>query len=114
MSSLGSLLLRLRPVIVGGASSTHRRLLASSLLPLGLLSDRPRVQVPSEGVERVGPDCLVLRDPLIQVGEAFGVQRVDALLSLDRDLDQLRLPQDLEVARDAGLRKSPELRDVAA
>src|SRR3989442_1387706 len=120
MSSSGSFPLDFRAVIVVEAYSTRRYRLASlglprlgivpsSLLPLGLLTDRPRVKVACQRVQRVGPHRLVLRDPLVQVGETLRVDRVDALLGPDRDLDELRLSEDPQVPRYAGLREAREL-----
>src|SRR5439155_5301114 len=81
----------------------------SSLLPLGLLTDRPRIEVACQGVQRVGPHRLVLRDPLVKVSETLRVDRVDALLGPDRDLDELRLSEDPQVPRYPGLREAREL-----
>ncbi len=61
-----------------------------------------------EGVEAVGPEAPVTVDPSVELGEAFALQRVDAALALRRDLDETRLPQHLEVARDGGLRDAGE------
>src|SRR5712691_9641443 len=103
MLALRSFLRAVPGVILVVAYSKHRWTLApgrfenrcgSLLLPLALLTAGPGVEIASQGVQRVGPHRLVFRDPFVEVGEALGIEFVDALLGTDGDLDELRLPQD--------------------
>src|SRR6267378_1118380 len=119
MLTLRSFLRAVPGVILVVAYSNHRWTLAaerlgdrcgSSPLPLALLAAGPGVKIVSQGVERVGPHRLVFRDPFVEVSEALGIEFVDALLGADRDLDELRLSQDLQVPRDTGLREAREPR----
>src|SRR3989449_6473095 len=77
---------------------------SSSLLPLRLLTDRPGIEIAVQGLERVGPHRLVLRDPLVEFRESFRFQLVDPLLRIHFDIHEPRLAEDLEVARYGGLR----------
>jgi hypothetical protein len=62
-----------------------------------------RGEVRLQGVQAVGPEAPVSIDPVVDLGEALPPQRVDAALAVGRDLDETRLPQHLEVARDGRL-----------
>src|SRR5207249_9198652 len=53
---------------------------SSSLLPLRPLTDRPGMEIPFQGLERVGPHRLVRRDPLVQVRQSLRFQLLDTLL----------------------------------
>src|SRR6266571_1223685 len=61
------------------------------------------VQVAFEGVQRLRPQGLVLRDPLIKFCESLRVEFVDSLLCLHLDVHEPRVAEHLEVARHAGL-----------
>jgi|SRR6185437_6397458 len=56
-----------------------------------------------ERVEVVDPEAAVAFDPVLDLCQPLPLQRVDAALAVGRDLDEPRLPQHLEVARDGGL-----------
>src|SRR6267143_900444 len=87
---------------------------SSSFLPLQLLTCGPSVEIAFEGLERVGPHCLVLRDPLVEFRESLRSQLVDPLLRVHFDIHEPCLAEHLEVARYGGLREVLELRrDVA-
>src|SRR2546427_5868457 len=81
---------------------------SSSLLPLRLLTDRPGIEIPFQGLERVGPHRLVLRDPLVEFRQSLRFQLVDPLLRIHFDIHEPRLAEDLEVAGHGGLREVPE------
>src|SRR6267143_3900261 len=81
----------------------------SSLLPLRLFARCPRVEIAFQRFERVGPHRLVLRNPFIEFGEALGVELVDALLRVDRDVDEACVAEYLQVSRDARLAEAREL-----
>src|SRR3989449_5377497 len=81
---------------------------SSSLLPLRLLTDRPGIEIAVQGLERVGPHRLVLRDPLVELRESFRFQLVDPLLRVHFDIHEPRLAEDLEVAGHGGLREVVE------
>src|SRR5881409_485557 len=81
---------------------------SSSLLPLRLLADRPGIEIPFQGLERVGPHRLVLRDPLVEFRESLRFQLVDPLLRVHFDIHEPRLAEDLEVAGHGGLCEVPE------
>src|SRR5216110_21838 len=122
VSPCGSLPL-IRAVILVGAYSSHRSPIrqagsaldlwsfSSSFLPLRFLSRAPRVQVSFEGREGVGPHRLVLRDPLVEFGQSFGLDRVDAFLRPNGHVDEARFAQYAEVFRDARLGNTRELRN---
>src|SRR5207247_10908546 len=87
--SSGSGLLALRAVIPNEALSNHRSHLPSgcfrgaclsSLLPPRLFTGGPGVEVAFQGLERVRPHRLIFRDPLVELREALGLDRVDPLL----------------------------------
>src|SRR2546426_465984 len=80
---------------------------SSSLLPLRLLTDRPGIEIPFQGLERVGPHGLVLRDPLVEFRQSLRFQLVDPLLRIHFDIHEPRLAEDLEVAGHGGLREGP-------
>src|SRR5438094_550153 len=77
---------------------------SSSLLPLRLLTDRPGIEIPFQGLERVGPHGLVLRDPLVEFRQSLRFQLVDPLLRIHFDIHEPRLAEDLEVTGHGGLR----------
>src|SRR2546421_556394 len=79
---------------------------SSSFLPPSLFTGGPGVEVAFQGLERVGPHRLVLRDPLVELGEALGFDRVDPLLRADGDIDELGLTEHLQVLRDPRLREA--------
>src|SRR2546426_11411404 len=81
---------------------------SSSLLPLRLLTDRPGIEKPLQGLERVGPHRLVLRDPLVEFRESLRFQLIDPLLRVHFDIHEPRLAEDLEVAGHGGPREGPE------
>src|SRR2546422_2448494 len=81
---------------------------SSSLLPLRLLTDRPGIEIPFQGLERVGPHRLVLRDPLVEFCQSLRLQLVDPLLRVHFDIHEPRLAEGLEVAGHGGLREVPE------
>src|SRR5436309_855846 len=81
---------------------------SSSLLPLRLLTDRPGIEIPFQGLERVGPHRLVLRDPLVEFRQSLRFQLVDPLLRMHFDTHEPRLAEDLEVTGHGGLREVPE------
>src|SRR2546430_3820288 len=81
---------------------------SSSLLPPRPLTDRPGIEIPFQGLERVGPHRLVLRDPLVEFCESLRFQLVDPLLRMHFDIHEPRLAEDLEVAGHGGLREVPE------
>src|SRR5205823_5857351 len=98
LPSSGSGLLALRAVIPSEALSNHRSHLPSgcfrgaclsSLLPPSLFTGGPGVEVALQGLERVGPHRLIFRDPLVELGEALGLDRVDPLLRAAGDFDEL-------------------------
>src|SRR3989442_808616 len=70
--------------------------------------DRPGIEIPFQGLERVGPHRLVLRDPLVEFRESFRFQLADPLLRVHFDIHEPRLAENLEVARYGGLREVPE------
>src|SRR6266545_8137742 len=72
------------------------------------LPARRRVQVVFERVQRLWPQGLVLRDPLMKFCEALRIQFVDSLLCLHLDVHEPRVAEHLEVARHAGLREVRE------
>src|SRR5437867_6844092 len=78
---------------------------SSSLLPLRLLTDRPGIEKPLQGLERVGPHRLVLRDPLVEFRESLRFQLIDPLLRVHFDIHEARLAEDLEVTGHGGLRE---------
>src|SRR2546426_478853 len=81
---------------------------SSSLLPPRPLTDRPGIEIPSQGLERVGPHRLVLRAPLVEFRQSLRFQLVDPLLRMHFDIHEPRLAEDLEVAGHGGLREVPE------
>src|SRR5256886_3707432 len=80
---------------------------SSSLLPLRLLTDRPGIEIPFQGLERVGPHRLVLRDPPVEFRQSLPFQLVDPLLRIHFDIHEPPLAEDLEVAGHGGLREVP-------
>src|SRR6266550_9448327 len=98
LPSFGSGLLARRAVIPSEALSNHRShrpsgcfrgSRSSSFLPPSRLTGGPGVEVVFQRLERVGPHRLILRDPLIELGEALRLDRVDPLLRADGDIDEL-------------------------
>src|SRR5438132_803308 len=112
----------IQALILGGAYSRHRSRTrqggsplvlgsnSSSFLPLRFLSRAPRTQVPFEGRERVGPHRLVLRDPLVEFGHSFGLDRVDSFLRPNGHVDEARFAQHTEVFRVARMVNAREIR----
>src|SRR5881409_2699302 len=91
-----------------GTSDPFEGFRSSSLLPLRLLTDRPGIEIPFQGLEGIGPHRLVLRDPLVEFRESLRFQLVDPLLRIHLDIHEARLAEDLEVAGHGGLREVPE------
>src|SRR5256714_3893259 len=83
---------------------------SSSFLPPSLFTGGPGVEVAFQGLERVGPHRLVFRDPLVELGEALGFDRVDPLLRAVGDIDELGLTEHPQVRRDPRLREAREPR----
>src|SRR5207244_421018 len=115
LPSSGSGLLDLRAVIPSQALSKHRSYLpsgcfrgarSSSFLPPCLFTGGPGVEIVFQGLERVGPHRLVFRDPLVELGEALRLDRVDPLLRADGDVDELGVTEYLQVPRDPRLREA--------
>src|SRR5437773_2902361 len=113
LPSSGSGLLALRAVIPNEALSSHRSHLPSgcfrgaclsSLLPPRLFTGGPGVEVAFQGLERVRPHRLIFRDPLVELREALGLDRVDPLLRADGDIDELGVTGYPQVLRDRRLR----------
>src|SRR5436190_1079480 len=109
LPSSGSGLLALRAVIPNEALSNHRSHLPSgcfrgaclsSLLPPRLFTGGPGVEVAFQGLERVRPHRLIFRDPLVELREALGLDRVDPLLRADGDIDELGVTEHPQVLRD--------------
>src|SRR6266550_6680023 len=76
---------------------------SSSFLPPSLFTGGPGVKVPFQGLERVGPHRLILRDPFVELGEALRLDRVNPLLRADGDIDELGVTEHLQVLRDTRL-----------
>src|SRR5437867_8064046 len=106
LPSSGSGLLALRAVIPSEALSNHRSHLPlgcfrgaclSSLLPPSLFTGGPGVEVAFQGLERVRPHRLIFRDPLVELREALGLDRVDPLLRArsEEHTSELQSPYDL-------------------
>src|SRR2546426_989949 len=81
---------------------------SSSLLPFRLLPAPPAMEIPSQGLGRVGPHRLLLRDPLVEFRQSLRFQLVDPLLRVHFDIHEPRLAEDLEVAGHGGLCEVPE------
>src|SRR5690606_20917829 len=71
------------------------------VLDLGVV--RHRVEVAFEGVETVGPEPPIGREPLVDVGQRAGSQSVPAALGLLSHRHQTGLPQDAQVLGHRGL-----------
>src|SRR2546422_226359 len=80
------------------------------MLPPSRASRRARVMyqrarwsdsVRASHTTRIG--CRMLRDPLIALGEALRLDRVDPLLRADGDIDELGVTEHLQVLRDPRL-----------
>src|SRR5438876_11049501 len=98
LPSSGSGLLALRAVIPSEALSNHRSHLPSacfrgaclsSLLPPRLFTGGPGVGVAFQGLARVRPHRLIIRDTLVELRAALGLDRVDRLLSPATDIDDV-------------------------
>src|SRR5437762_12516759 len=120
LPSSGSGLLALRAVIPSEALSNHRSHLPlgcfrvaclSSLLPPSLFTGGPGVEVAFQGLERVRPHRLIFRDPLVELREALGLDRVDPLLRADGDIDELGVTEYPQVLRDFRLREARKPRN---
>src|SRR5207247_7136829 len=120
LPSSGSGLLALRAVIPNEALSNHRSHLPSgcfrgaclsSLLPPRLFTGGPGVEVAFQGLERVRPHRLIFRDPLVELREALGLDRVDPLLRADGDIDELGVTEYPQVLRDPRLGEARKPRD---
>src|SRR6266566_8862122 len=95
----------IKPPLVSSAGC-FRGARSSSFLPPSLFTGGPGVEVVFHGLERVGPHRLVFRDPLVELGEALGLDRVDPLLRADGDMDELGVTEYLQVLRDPRLREA--------
>src|SRR5438445_11336444 len=91
-----------------GMLSTAR---SSSLLPPRLFTGGPGVEVAFQGLERVRPHRLIFRDPLVELREALGLDRVDPLLRADGDIDELGVTEYPQVLRDPRLGEARKPRD---
>src|SRR3989441_4806257 len=80
---------------------------SSSLLPLRLLTDRPGIEIPFQGLECVGPHRLGLRDPLVEFPKSLRFQLVNPLLRIHFDAHDPRLAEDLVVAGHGGPGEGP-------
>src|SRR6185503_895359 len=72
-----------------------------------------RVEVALEGVEAVGPQPPVGREPRVDLGERRGAQHVEAPLRVLADLDEPALAQDAQVLGDAGLAQAEQRDELA-
>src|SRR5438105_3727524 len=88
----------------GGARS-------SLLLPPSLFTGGPGVEVAFQCLERVRPHRLIFRDPLVELGEALGLDRIDPLLRADGDIDELGVTEYLQVLRNPRLSEARKPRD---
>src|SRR2546427_11112957 len=55
---------------------------SSSLLPPPPLTDRPGIEIPFQGLERVGPPRLVLRGPLGELRQSLRLQLIAPLFRM--------------------------------
>src|SRR5262249_6432972 len=83
-----------------------------SLLVNGPAAPPLRIQRRSEAVEPRFPQAAVPREPIVQLAEALGLERVESALSVRPHRDEPRLVQDAQMTGDAGLMDAGPLHDV--